>query len=101
MWSTSEHFVSCAHVRQRHDGTDLWDDSATFEQSRNRAEPRRRDFCVEECRADIRTRGHEVRGNDRDEKSARFRTVTGPSRVSPPTVSITTSTERTTSATSL
>src|SRR5438874_1626808 len=28
--------------------------------------------AVEECRADIRTRGHEVRGNDRDENSARF-----------------------------
>jgi len=72
VWSTSEHFVSCAHARQRQDGPELWEDFATFEQSRNRGEPRRRDICVEECRADIRARRHEVRGNDRDENSARF-----------------------------
>src|SRR3954470_15637554 len=72
VWSTSEHFVSCAHARQRQDGPDLWDNFATLEQSRYRAEPRRRDFCVEKCRADIRTRGHEIRRNDGDENSARF-----------------------------
>jgi hypothetical protein len=32
VWSTSEHLVSCAHVGQRQDGPDLWDDFATFEQ---------------------------------------------------------------------
>jgi hypothetical protein len=42
VWSTSEHFVSYAHACQRQDGPDLWEDLATFEPSRNRAEPRRR-----------------------------------------------------------
>jgi hypothetical protein len=33
VWSTGEHLVSSAHVRQRQDGPDLWDDCATFEES--------------------------------------------------------------------
>jgi hypothetical protein len=42
VWSTGEHFVSCAHVRQRQGGADLWNDGAILEQPRNRAEPRGR-----------------------------------------------------------
>src|SRR3954451_18904758 len=72
VWSTIEHFVSRPHVRQRQDGPDLRDDFASVEQSRNRAEPRRRDISVEECRTDVRTRGYEIRGNHCDENSARF-----------------------------
>src|SRR3954469_17637087 len=67
VWSTIEHFVSRAHVRERQAGPDLRDDCASLEQSRNRAEPRRRDISVEECRTDVGTRGYEIRGHDRDE----------------------------------